>query len=353
MATPRRPKKSVIQFVVAALIALVVGGLGIVVTVMIVGGLSAQNAMVAQEKEAEKQKLQAELERLKQEAQQKQVVAMKRQHEVRAAVMIPEGVKITLPMLTDVELEPGIRPASDSFSKVGDLLGQFTARAVAPNDVITDDMLVDTSNMLPVNDGMRAISINVDKTGGVSGAIVPGARVDVMVILEDAKMSKTLLQNVRVIAAGGSFLPPPASSSAKSGSPGKGGTPPPPPAAAGSGGAITLEVNPEQAELLALANQQGSFHLALRGFGDKKNKTLFGADMARLLSGDSLQDYLPVPPKQPLPKLTARSLAPHRPGNPAGLPEPGEPPPEPAPKTFSLQILKGPSSETKEFEWTD
>ncbi|MBK8191234.1 MAG: Flp pilus assembly protein CpaB [Vampirovibrionales bacterium] len=349
MPMPKRPKKSFIQFAVAAVIALVVGGIGILVAVFVISGMSAQSAQVAQQKDAEKQKLEAEVQRLKQEAQAKQTVAMKRLHEIRAAVRIPEGVRITPAMLVDIELEPGETPAEDSFSSVNQLAGQFSAEVIEQDASLTQDMLVDTAGMLPVTEGMRAISINVDKIGGVSGAISPGARVDVMVIFEDAKMSKTLLQNVRVIAVGGSFILPPAATSSTRGDDKNA----PPPVTANPGAGITLEVTPEQAEMLALANKQGEFHLALRGFGDKKRKTLLGADMAQLISGTASVNFLPLPPRAPLPKLTAHPVAAQNPVNPAGLPAPGEaPPPEPVPKTFSLQILKGPSSETKEFEWS-
>ncbi|NNM74943.1 Flp pilus assembly protein CpaB [Enterovirga aerilata] len=111
--------------------------------------------------------------------------------------------------------------------------------------------------------GMRALAISIDTRGATSagGFILPGDRVDVLRIYRDEEASKaggsdvqvaeTLLSNVRVLAIGQNVQERQGERVV-------------------TGETATLELNPSQAELLALAQRQGQLSLALRSLADAK-----------------------------------------------------------------------------------
>ncbi len=103
--------------------------------------------------------------------------------------------------------------------------------------------------------GMRAVSIAVDQTSDVSGFVLPGDRVDVLVSLSASaeggggngyqrKASETALRDVRVVAVD-------QRPDSKDGQPVVART-------------VTLEVTPKQSEVLALAGDLGKLSLSLR-----------------------------------------------------------------------------------------
>ena len=81
---------------------------------------------------------------------------------------------------------------------------------------------------------------------------------------QDAKISKIVLQNKRVLSVA-------QSTEQKEGKP-------------QLARSITLEVTPEEAEKLSLASQEGQIVLALRGLGDDAQLTTIGSNKRDLLS---------------------------------------------------------------------
>jgi pilus assembly protein CpaB len=118
----------------------------------------------------------------------------------------------------------------------------------------------------------RAMSVKVDDVIGVAGFIKPADRVDVMVTIEptpgkhDHAVSKMILENVRVLAAGTQMER-------------KGKDEEPKPVQV-----ITVEVEVEEAEKLALASNQGKLRLALRNPLNSERVLTKGANVAALLS---------------------------------------------------------------------
>lgn len=109
------------------------------------------------------------------------------------------------------------------------------------------------ANLLP--DGMRAASVRINDVSGVAGFVQPNDSVDVLITRTipgvNQQMTDVLLQNVRVIAI---------DQEAKN--------------ADGSpkvGRSATLEVNPLDAQKLALAQQTGDLSLVLRKPGEQNN----------------------------------------------------------------------------------
>ena len=118
----------------------------------------------------------------------------------------------------------------------------------------------------------RAMSVKVDDVIGVAGFIKPGDRVDVMVTIEPEggkqtnMMSKMILENVKVLATGTQMER-------------KGKDEEPKPVQV-----ITVEVNVEEAEKLALASTQGRLRLALRNPLNKEHVLTKGANVGALFS---------------------------------------------------------------------
>lgn len=100
--------------------------------------------------------------------------------------------------------------------------------------------------------GKRAVSVLIDKVKGVSGLVQPGDRVDVISVLprtgDETPTAVTILRGIRVLAIGTSLE----NSSA---------TPSP---QEQSSTTVTLEVSPQQADLLAMADVNTNLRLALR-----------------------------------------------------------------------------------------
>src|SRR5262245_24746379 len=118
--------------------------------------------------------------------------------------------------------------------------------------------------------GLRAISVRVNEVIGVAGYVVPGTRVDVVVVVspsnkQEDMTSKVILTDVQVLAAGtkleqdGNAEKPVAVS------------------------VVTLLVNPDEAERLTLASTEGKIQLALRNPLDKENPPTTGVKPAALL----------------------------------------------------------------------
>ena len=127
--------------------------------------------------------------------------------------------------------------------------------------------------------GMRAVAVKGDKVIGISGFIQPGNRVDVLVTMRDPltknEITKMVLSNVLVLAAGTEIEEK------------KDGKPQPV-------DVFTLEVDPEQAERLALAAAEGRLQFALRNATDTETVLTKGATVAQTLR--SLRGVDPNPP---------------------------------------------------------
>jgi len=100
--------------------------------------------------------------------------------------------------------------------------------------------------------GMRAYAVEVNEQSGVSGFILPGHRVDVVRFEANDKSpvqrGETILQNIRVLAAGQVFTRPEEKSLLNR--------------------TVTLAVFPEQVDILVAARAKGPLSLSLRGVND-------------------------------------------------------------------------------------
>lgn len=119
--------------------------------------------------------------------------------------------------------------------------------------------------------GMRAVSIIVSAESGAGGFVLPNDRIDVIQTRKvgEAAIARTVLSNVRVLAVDQTFTQEKDAKSV-------------------IGKTATVEVTPEQAELLSSAQSAGQLSLALRPLGDggevadisdaRRKKSRSGAD---------------------------------------------------------------------------
>lgn len=112
-----------------------------------------------------------------------------------------------------------------------------------------------------ITPGKRAKAIRINDVSGIAGLIPPNSRVDVVLTttLSNARTGKIFMQNMRVLAM--------QTATAKT----EDGRPIPATVA-------TLEVTPEELELLAVAQSTGTLELALRGYGDPDSVKTAGAN---------------------------------------------------------------------------
>jgi pilus assembly protein CpaB len=145
-----------------------------------------------------------------------------------------------------------------------DFSGWVAREPIAPGEPISDAKIISPNNRgflaAVLHAGMRAVSVSVSVTSGISGLVFPGDQVDLIVTysvqdtpkpgqtspgpLREHKISETILRDIRVIAidqkmdsqAGEAVI-------AKT---------------------ATFEVTPKESEIIALADQMGKMSLSLR-----------------------------------------------------------------------------------------
>jgi pilus assembly protein CpaB len=158
-------------------------------------------------------------------------------------------------LLKDEHLKLVEFPASsvppNSYGAIDSVMSQTTKVFVAEGEPILASKLSAIGGGLSVrvSENMRAMSLDVNDVTGVSGFVLPGDRVDVLVTVDNAAgsnvaVTETILQDLEVLAAG-----------AKTETKGNHHI---------TVQTVTLLVDPNGAEKLALGVHQGKVHLALR-----------------------------------------------------------------------------------------
>ena len=172
-----------------------------------------------------------------------------------------------------------------SYAIQDSLVGEVTKVFLMENEPILDSKLSSKGGGLSllIEPTKRASSIEVDKVSGVSGFVLPGDRVDVILTVkrpggtEDA-VAKTILQNIEVLAAGVVTQQKVDKVITVQ--------------------AVTLLVEPEGAQDLALARSEGKLHLALRNPTDDEIASVDPQSKTGILKGKTKQ--------QPKPKIVYR-----------------------------------------------
>jgi len=192
---------------------------------------------------------------------------------VVASVNIPWGARITNEMVKTMTVPKG-NMFSGCYSECEKIVGRVSLYPINANEPILESRLAPlpsptagVASLITMN--KRAVAIKVDKNIGVSGFIHPANRVDVLVTLPELNITKTILENILVLAVGTEVTEK-----------GKGEKPM-------ITDVITLEMTPDEAERLALASSEGKLLLTLRNYGDSKNVLTKGIQIPNLLNAYS------------------------------------------------------------------
>lgn len=180
---------------------------------------------------------------------------------VVAARPISPAQHITTEQVTLADWPKRLVP-DKSFSKLDAVVDRVSRVDVVPGMPIVESLLAPVGSpaglAAKIPEGRRAMTVKVDEVIGVAGFVAPGTYVDVVATVmrggfEDESTSRIILQRVKVLASGTQI------ENKKDGSPVEVNT-------------VTLEVEPEQAEILALASNAGKLQLVMRNSADEQQE---------------------------------------------------------------------------------
>jgi pilus assembly protein CpaB len=173
-------------------------------------------------------------------------------HVVSAALEIPLGTRIEARHLASIEMLPGSQPRG-SFQDKKALEGKVARADILPGEIILEARVAEQAGgsalAAVVSKNMRAITVRVDDVVGVGGFLLPGNRVDVLATKKKEgrdvdPITETILSNVKVLAVDQTAATDSADPVVVR--------------------AVTLEVTPEQAEVLTKGKAAGTIQLTLR-----------------------------------------------------------------------------------------
>ena len=197
------------------------------------------------------------------------------------------GQKLTSSMFKVVDW-PAANVPPQSFSDVTKLNGRVTKSSLQDGEPVLASKLAPEGSLgglsAVIAEGKRAITVRVNDVVGVAGFALPGNFVDIIVNTEKAQadntntgvnersISKIVLEHILVLAvaqeAGRDETKPKVVN------------------------AVTLEVSPEQAEMIDLARSIGELSLVLRNQADVENTKTAGITQSQLLE---IKDPEPLP----------------------------------------------------------
>jgi pilus assembly protein CpaB len=245
-----------------------------------------------------------------------------------------------------------------TFQSADKLVGRVAVVQIAAREPVTDYKLAPEGSAgglsAVIPEGYRAMTVKVDDVVGISGFVMPGALVDVVVVIDPAEqnghenpISKIVLQNIKVLANGQNIDRPKNDREAESVK------------------AVTLQVTPEQAEKLALASSEGKLQLVMRNSVDQGDEQTLGVDKRILLGGErakpvpdagSLKSEQPQQTQQSAPVFRRYSRADYgRSNNSAPAPQAANPPvapaaaAAPAPPRSSVEVIEGAKKRNVDF----
>ena len=217
---------------------------------------------------------------------------------VYAKVDIPFGTQVTADQV-EAKVKPVDQRAADAFSDVGLVIGRtVTTNVLAGKQLQEADFALSRTGQAPIagnlEQGLRAVAIQVDQLSGVGTLINVGDRVDLIagfsgpdkfpVITVDPTTKqitpvqglnstsvKVLLQDLQVV--GTLFSTPPAAQgqTQTEGQAQPGPSSPPAASLSGQQELVIVAVTPQQAEVIKFAQLDGTITLALRSPKDFKD----------------------------------------------------------------------------------
>jgi pilus assembly protein CpaB len=230
---------------------------------------------------------------------------------VVAAKPLDTGTPLTADDLTLIDW-PSSAPIDGTFHKPEDLTGRIVMYPIAFKEPVREGLLAAPGATVgltaKIPDGMRAVAIVTNEVNNVSGFLLPGSHVDVLVSFrqDGAKdpMTTTVLQDIQVLSTGEKLQPD------VNGKP-------------QNVKVVTLLLSPDDAEKLMLATNQGTVQFVLRNASDQDKPVTRPVNMKDLQGAPTA------------PVVVARRAAP-------------PPPPKPA-NIYEVETYDGPKKNTVEF----
>ncbi|MBN1336272.1 MAG: Flp pilus assembly protein CpaB [Deltaproteobacteria bacterium] len=183
-------------------------------------------------------------------------------------------------------------PEGVAFTTTTEILERVPRERILANEIVRSERLAVSEAGIGLNalvsPGMRAMSVGVTAVSGVSGFILPGNYVDVIVTIRPDEssgvkswISRAFLQGVKVLAVGSSLE----AVKDKPGAPKAKDKP-----------TVTLELDLQQAEEVALSASKGDIHLVLRNDIDITRVATQGAIASALVGKEVEGAPAPVRP---------------------------------------------------------
>jgi pilus assembly protein CpaB len=229
---------------------------------------------------------------------------------------LPMGAKITAQDVRLIDFPQQNYPKG-GFESIDTVLDRSVVQPILLDEPVVAGRVTEPGagiGLAPkIPEGMRAVGVSVNQVSGVSGFVLPGSKVDVLLtgtpLNEEGRATTTVLEDIEVL------------STAHKVEPGADGRPENVPV-------VNLLVTPEQAELLTLATAEGRIQLILRNPNDEK-KNAEERDIARAADLFAKGDIK----KKPRPAASGGGGAP-RPRPVASLPPPPPPP-------LEIEMIRG------------
>jgi len=203
------------------------------------------------------------------------------------------------------------------FSKVEDVLDRPVISNILLEEPILEGRLaakcsgLGLAPTIPV--GMRAVTVRVNDVASVSGFVLPGMRVDVLVTgrppSADGDMTTTVLQNMLVLSAGTTIQPDARGQAIQAPT-------------------VTLLATPQQSETLTLAGNEGRLQLVLRNSSDQNVEVTTGRYINELYGAPRKVAAAPKAASNPAPRPIVIAAAP-------------KPPPPPPPALDQIVVIRG------------
>lgn len=203
--------------------------------------------------------------------------------EMRSVLVAGAEININQPLSKEnvrVEQWPRRQIPQGSLSLLQDIDGKYARiRLYAGEPILSAKVMNwdDASSSLKVPKGFRAVSVRVTMDQSVSSLIEPGDKVDVIVVVkrtpESPAMSKTILKSVQVFAVNTEM-----------------GKSPDKDKALEEARTVSLLLDPEGAERLAMGQELGTVRLALRSPDDPLVDETPGCSIDRLFGRGTVAD---------------------------------------------------------------
>jgi pilus assembly protein CpaB len=264
------------------------------------------------------------------------------QQVVVASQDVPEGASLDRMVLT-VNNWPVPTVPAGAYGSLDSVAGRVTRVAVFKGEPIVPGRLAPEGTgpglEVKITPGKRAMGVRVDDVSSISGLLQPNSRVDVLVTLQDnsnssdrqKQISKLFMENMRVLSVGTQVQRGPDNQPI-------------------SAPTVTLEVTPDEAERLAIAQREGSIQLVLRGYGDPDSTQTKGARSNEVLGQLSSAPTVRSEPARPSRPAPARSSRPAAPVQQAVV---APPPPPRRSDSLTVQVFRGNAVSQQKFEKKD